>query len=306
MPILHTLVHDARLLAARADAKKAQSGQDGGEEDEKQRDVAQRLERVFSVCYNDRTLGPEGKKSGCLYVVNTLFNIYFRLNQLRKCNNLINSVNKKTFPSLDQLPKRDTVTYKYYTGRLSMFQDKFKQAETELDFALAHCHRDSALNKRRILEYLVPVKLLTGQIPTAALLEKYQLPHYMLLSSAVRSGNLKQFNEALAQHQDLFIRAGVYLVLEKVKVLVHRTLLKKIYLLGDGFHKLRLAQFARALSWQDVRMEPAEIECIVANLIYKGYIKGYISHNMGMLVVRKNDNPARPTPPFPPVRSLLG
>jgi hypothetical protein len=37
-----------------------------------------------------------------------------------------------------------------------------------------------------------------------------------------------------------------------------------------------------------VEMEVDEIECVLANLIYNGYIKGYISHQHGKLVVSKD------------------
>ena len=46
-------------------------------------------------------------------------------------------------------------------------------------------------------------------------------------------------------------------------------------------------------------MDTDEIECVLANLIYKGYIKGYISHQHGKLVVSKGN-------PFPSLREVLG
>lgn len=39
-------------------------------------------------------------------------------------------------------------------------------------------------------------------------------------------------------------------------------------------------------------MQVAEAECLVANSIYKGYIKGYISHDTQLVVLAK-------TEPFP-------
>ena len=36
-----------------------------------------------------------------------------------------------------------------------------------------------------------------------------------------------------------------------------------------------------------VAMDVDEIECVLANLIYSGYLKGYISHQHGKLVVSK-------------------
>ena len=34
-------------------------------------------------------------------------------------------------------------------------------------------------------------------------------------------------------------------------------------------------------------MEMNEVECLVANLIYRGYVKGYISHSRRILVLSK-------------------
>lgn len=38
--------------------------------------------------------------------------------------------------------------------------------------------------------------------------------------------------------------------------------------------------FQHALSWRHLQVEGDEVECIVANLIARGYVKGYISHKM--------------------------
>jgi hypothetical protein len=58
------------------------------------------------------------------------------------------------------------VTYRYYIGRLNMFEDQHGLAEQNLDYALKHCHRNAVRNKKRILRYLVPVKLYRGRLPT--------------------------------------------------------------------------------------------------------------------------------------------
>jgi hypothetical protein len=58
------------------------------------------------------------------------------------------------------------VTYRYYVGRLNMFEDKYDEAEQQLDYALKHCHKNAIGNKRRILNYLLPVKLMRGRLPS--------------------------------------------------------------------------------------------------------------------------------------------
>lgn len=113
------------------------------------------------------------------------------------------------------------------------------EAEEELSYAFEHCTDKSEKNKgfeieelvltvRMILSYLVPVKLLVGKMPSLELLTKHNFTQFIDLTKAVQSGNLKLFNETLASNQDFFIQKGIYLILEKSKVLTYRNLFKKV------------------------------------------------------------------------------
>lgn len=90
--------------------------------------------------------------------------MYFRLNILRLCKNLIRPVETKKLHEKGTMA--EMITYRYYIGRLNMFEDQHESAETHLDYALQHCHKDAIKNKRRILKYLVPIKLYRGRLPT--------------------------------------------------------------------------------------------------------------------------------------------
>jgi hypothetical protein len=74
-------------------------------------------------------------------------------------------------------------------------------------------------NKRRILQFLVPVKLMLGHMPRPAMLTRYGLQPFAQLATALRQGSVRAFNNALAEHQELFIAKGIYLLLEKLKIL---------------------------------------------------------------------------------------
>merc|ERR1711862_213115 len=121
------------------------------------------------------------------------------------------------------------VTYRYYVGRLNMLEDQYDLAEKNFDYALRHCHRGAFANKKRILNYLLPVKLLRGRLPTSKLLEKYGLHEFISILNGMRTGNLMEFSDGLIKHQDLFIRRGTYLLLEKCKMICYRNLFKRIY-----------------------------------------------------------------------------
>ena len=44
-----------------------------------------------------------------------------------------------------------------------------------------------------------------------------------------REGNLKELDETLHEHQHFFIKCGIFLMLEKLKIVTYRNLFKKMY-----------------------------------------------------------------------------
>ena len=69
--------------------------------------------------------GNKSKKLATLEIIITLFKVYFRLNTLRLCKNLINAVNSRQFLPFESFPASQRVTYKYYTGRLAIFDENY-------------------------------------------------------------------------------------------------------------------------------------------------------------------------------------
>jgi hypothetical protein len=115
------------------------------------------------------------------------------------------------------------------------------------------------------LQYLIPVKLLLGQLPRASLLARYSLPHYGPIAAAVRSGDVAALNDSLDQHQEALIKAGTYLLLEKLKAGVYRTLFKRIHNIQKQrdppkAHQVPIALFQAALAWRGVAMDADECE----------------------------------------------
>ncbi|CAH0477164.1 unnamed protein product [Peronospora belbahrii] len=292
MPFLNVLFVDTRLLASRADQEASKKA--GDEIHDSLRSAEQHLKKGFAMAANDRAPPEHNKKMGALFIVNQLFKIYFKLNMIHLCRNLIRAVEGPAFPKFERFNRSDKVTYQYYVGRISMFEDQYQKAEMCLDYAWKHCHRGNVCNKRMILQFLVPVKLLLGVMPSPKLLTDYSLEEYTGLTNAIRGGNLHLFTEYLAQYQDKFIQQGVYLLIEKLRLLVLRNLFKKVYLIQQN-HQLQLQDFQLALHFSTGKsMDLDEIECVLTNLIFKGYIKGYMSHTKKILVVSK-------TQPFPPI-----
>ncbi|XP_071949369.1 PCI domain-containing protein 2-like [Antedon mediterranea] len=286
LPVLYTITLDLRLYATAADSQMQKMGK--GKPGEKLEKAAETLMQCFRTCASDtRPPWEDSKKQGMLYLVNQLFKIYFKINKLHLCKPLIRAINSS--PHLTKYSIAQRVTYKYYVGRKAMFEGDFKSAEDDLSFAFQHCHHGSRHNKRLILIYLLPVKMLLGQMPKTNLLHKYDLTPFIDIAKAVRVGNLKLLTETLEKHEDFFIKSGVYLILEKLKIITYRNLFKKVSVIMNT-HQLPVDAFVSALKWMgESDVDGDEVECIIANLIFQGRIKGYISHQHKKLVVSKQN-----------------
>jgi hypothetical protein len=136
--------------------------------------------------------GHREKKLAALDIVNASIKIYFRLNTLRLCKNLMRTVESRQFAAFDSFPMSQRVTYQFYSGRLAVFDENYvssaclcgscapgfgvspaqealtcatllrnmqEQARQSLGFALAHCHKQAKKNKALVLKYLVPVRI---------------------------------------------------------------------------------------------------------------------------------------------------
>jgi hypothetical protein len=59
-------------------------------------------------------------------------------------------------------------------------------------------------------------------------LAKYDLTEFEEVAEALKDGNVYRFKTALQRHETRFIKYGVYLILEKLHMLLYRNLFKKV------------------------------------------------------------------------------
>lgn len=250
----------------------------------------------FRVCVGDtRTNEPYSKKIGMLTIVNQLLKVYFYINKIHLCKPLIRAIDSTNLK--EPFPLAQRITYKYFVGRKAMFDSDYRAADEHLSFAFQNCHRKSIKNKKQILTYLVPVKMLLGYMPTKRVVCKYDLALFWDLACAVKNGNLRGIDQVMEEHESFFIQAGIYLIVEKLKISAYRNLFRRVYL-AENSHQIDIASFQAALQimgHDDVDAD--ETQCIVANLIYDGKIKGYISYQHQKVVVSKQSA-------FPPLTTL--
>lgn len=191
-------------------------------------------------------------------------------------------------PPLAAFPKSHQVTFNYYVGVIHFLDENYPKAEEHLTAAHTQALATCTDNIKLILTYLIPTKLLTNQVlPTKQLLAPYPSLQTLFapIAACIKQGDLAGFDAALQAGEDEFVKRRIYLTLERGRDVCMRNLFRKIYLAGgfelpkegqgDTTDKIRrsripLAEFAAALSLggeKDIDVE--EVECLIANLIYK-------------------------------------
>jgi len=297
IPLVNSVVTHLRLSAQAADRTRESSGDRG--KDKYMIETQDILKtRYLQRMIMDRSVN-QSKKTGSLFIIVHLFKIYFKINNLRLCSFLVNMVRNPTFPRMETFPLSQTVSYHYYLGRLKIFEQDYPTAEEYLYYAFKHCHKSSFRNKKRILHFLVPVRLLSGKIPSIKLLQKYKLSAFEGIVKAIKSGNIKSYNESLESRQEQFINKGIFLILEKLKNFAYRNLFRKVYKMLQSLevdpskkHQLPLPLLITALNVNGIVMDTDELECILANLIFDGNMKGYIAHKRCVVLSKADPFPS--------------
>ncbi|KAI1147390.1 PCI domain-containing protein [Nemania diffusa] len=317
IPCLYVTGKYLRLFAMRADVERGLSNDDMDVDDLKDdfdpqqaehkslEDCARHLNRIFQVCASDRAPLEESRKWGVYYAVNLLFKTYFKLNSEPLSKNILRAISagRTDIPPIDKFPKSQQVTFKYYEGVLAFLEENYAQAEKHLEMAWLMCHKSAQRNLELILTYLIPCRLLTTHtLPSPQLLEPFPRLQklFMPLARAIKKSDLRAFDVALRDGEDEFIKRRVYLTLERGRDIVLRNLLRKVFIAGgfeeakDGAAPVRrtripITEFTAAVQMSSGEaIDSDEVECLMANMIYKNLMKGYIAHERGFVVLSKS------------------
>ena len=155
-------------------------------------------------------------------------------------------------------------------------------------------------NKKLMLHYLIPLRLLLrGVVPSVELLQRYSMtqPFYLDAINALKCGDLATYRALLSRFERPLLKLGTLLVWERLILVAYRNLVRRLYYLNGSATRLSLALLQCPFKGMDIGTDEDEIACLVANLIAKGMIKGYISQEKATIVLSQKD-------PFPKLSSI--
>ncbi|KAJ5679133.1 PCI/PINT associated module [Penicillium macrosclerotiorum] len=320
LPCLYTVGKYLRTFAIKADLEAASRGSSSfGFQDDVAADVgknenleeaARIMNRMFTLCLSDRAPIEESRKWGIYNTTNLLFKTYFKINSVGLTKNILRAISAQSddLPPLRAFPKSHIVTFEYYVGIIHFLDENYVEAEEHLTTAWKMCHRNALRNRELILTYLIPCHLVTTHtLPSKQLLTPFPRLENLFrpLSNCIRKGDLVGFDNAMSAGEAEFVKRRIYLPLERGRDIALRNLFRKVFITG-GFEETQsgnppirrtrvpVAEFAAALrigthATNRTRVDIDEVECLLANLIYKSLMKGYIARERGMVVLSKNN-----------------
>nr|ODN89409.1 COP9 signalosome complex subunit 12 [Cryptococcus depauperatus CBS 7841] len=297
LPVLYMMLNDLRDLAEQADQETfASTGKTPSLE------IATRtVSKAFSLCATDRfVFGKESRRQGVFHTAILSLKCYFKINKPNLCKNVIRAVTSdpKT-PSVETAPLNDQVAWHFYLGMLAFLNGEDRKADEQLGWSLGHCPTGAVRNQELILTYLIPLKLLRGSFPSPVLLNSHPRLKEVFepFIEAIKAGDIQEYDRRLEWAQLRLVGMNVWLVVERAREGCLRMLFKKAWIVSDKSSRIPLSTFQLALKLHGVEVEADEMECMVANMIYRGYLKGYISHEKKMVVLAKAN-------PFPKMATI--
>jgi nuclear mRNA export protein PCID2/THP1 len=300
VPTLHTVIGDALILARRTDDRCAEIN--GFREHKFVEDCISSLVREAFTATLVVKSEKKAKKMGALFLAVCMIRSYFGMNTLRQATLIVNNVSKMILTgktTLANFPKSHSVPYQYYAGRLQIVAGRYDEAEDTLMFALRNCPVDILTNRRQILRVLIPCKMVRGVLPTLTLLHEHNLKQFEDISRAVRTGDVRLYNKSINAYRAKFVSMGTYFLMERLRYLVYRMMFKRVYLIrmselpadSKKRNRMRIQDLVSVLETCGGETKTCdEVECILANLIFRKQMKGYISHAHSLVVMSK-ENP---------------
>jgi len=285
LPALFSILRDLRDLALDADFHAKYNGQ----KSECMEEAAGSIAKAFGICMNDRTSPPDqSRKWGVYYVVGLVLKSYFRVKRISLSKNILRALDANAdLPPLSAYPRSHQVTYRYYLGMLSFLNEEYSKSEQELTLAFYHCHIGSHSNQERILTYLLPLRILKGHLPSEELMQRFPVLQELFspFIVAIRVGDIEAYDKALEKWERRLLELNLWLTLEKARELCLRGLFRRVWVATNKTTRIPIAMFHSSLKISGIDVSQEEAECLVANMIYKGFIRGYISHEKQMVVL---------------------
>ncbi|CEP64579.1 uncharacterized protein LALA0_S12e02168g [Lachancea lanzarotensis] len=298
--------------------QRAKQRSKGDLEDEKFLEKCVRaIHTSFKLCLNDRNPNAqENKKWGVYFFTNLELAIYQQLHNADMIRNLVKVIESRTteLPTPEQAlwaHKAQLVTYHHYMARYyGCYEMDYERGFVFAQKAwLASRKTHPGPQENAICGLLIPFAVLARRwYPDLAALDLIRpavAEFYRPVVECLRNGDLLKYETWLTANEPTLLQRNLYVAMVAMRELVVLKLVKRTVELTGAGPIVPLHLMAAALVYSDTHRGPRNdntsdvtsddptfldrTECSLANLIAKGYIKGYLSHSNRALVLSKTN-----------------
>lgn len=293
LPVLYVLGNDTWKLAVQSESS------------ESQEQAARAINRLFISCITERSaLSHQSRKWGTYQIGALLLRIYFHLGQLNLVQNVLKALQACELPEIDRFPRAHTVTFKFFLGRYHFGREEFEAAEKCFTFCFENINNSSMSNTIKnnntghfsqldqIINYLIPIKFIlhlarpTDQL-IALISNSNNQQFYKNLIDFITVGDVSAFKNLLKLNYKQLFKSSSFGVYENLILLVLRQMIRRIHRLNDNSTRIPLSVICNLF---EKDTNSVNVTCLVANVIAKGLIRGYISEEKQFLVL-SSQNP---------------
>ncbi|SCU96619.1 LAFA_0G07228g1_1 [Lachancea sp. 'fantastica'] len=265
----------------------------------------------FKLCLNDRNpVAQENKKWGVYFFTNLELRIYQQLHNGDMIRNLVKVIESRAaeLPTPEQAlwaHKAQLVTYYHYMARyFGCYEMDYERGFLFAQKAWLASRRRAGRQENAICVLLIPFAVLARRwYPDLATLRSIcpaVAEFYRPVVECLRNGDLLKYEKWLNANEPMLLRRNLFVALVAIRELIVRKLVKRTLEITRTGPIVPLRLVSSALVYSESRLDNRHresvseatldsTECVLANLIAKGYVKGYLSHSNRALVVSKTN-----------------
>ncbi|KAH7824281.1 putative 26S proteasome regulatory complex, subunit RPN3 [Monocercomonoides exilis] len=206
-------------------------------------------------------------------LINIILSIFINQGEFVQANQFLSSV---VFPPVGSCASVQHARYAFYVATLRAIEGKHKEADENIQLALSRSPKHVLGFRIACTKLSVLVQLLQGFTPKRSIFFEpgfsHELKPYLDITSAVREGRVKEFDEIVASKAEIFKKDGLYSLIIRLRLNVVQTGLR------------RLCRVYSTLSLEDIKQKlvlssESEAESAASKAISDGLIDAVIDHD---------------------------
>jgi hypothetical protein len=169
-----------------------------------------------------------------IYVIaNASLQLYFGLKEVNQSLKVVDQVHQYVPADLPSL-KSDKIEFHYLEGRVFLYFHRFGDADEAFEKAFIQCLPSHFQNRKMILKCWIVARIVRGRVPSAHLLEKYQLGHFRSLVASFSKGDLKSYQEELFIQRQYLLKNGFFTIMQhRVMLVLYRNAIYRMFFFNN-------------------------------------------------------------------------